>query len=406
MLGYLKIGDLICVQTSMIIPAEDYTDIIKTRLLPKLTSNNDHSEFLRMDYPNTNVMIVYPKCYNVVKATFLSIESLPTNLKKCIYYNMSSDAIKLNYKFIFCCSNTHKLGLLAIKGSFFLIRNGQLIIKQNKFTISAENVIKKLYDVKMNMIKRQVIKMLKYKRDLNRERKLKLTVIMRMKAIMTLNKKIREFILLKIRQFMNKKVRKIKKTTYSVKITNENPEMNICSIHRISFGENQVIEILKNQVWVIDHDKQLISNYDILNKMFRLGFIPPVAEYALSNLASKDPVCYIKKGTRWQKLKLLRHTKSLCRKDYNLLIKWINKLSTNDEFNKLTKARSPIMPYWSKLTSRVIRNLRKMDNLHLVDSEIVHHLKDISWYHYEFCYTIIRTILFLNEKNFRFFKMS
>jgi hypothetical protein len=229
---------------------------------------------------------------------------------------------------------------------------------------------------------------------------------MRIKAIVAMNKRIREFILLKIRQFLNKKVRKVKRSTYNIDRIYENPNMSVSLLHRISFNDGQTIEMLKDQQWVVDYDSQLTSNYDILKKMYNLGFLPTVAEYALSNVASKDPICYIKSGTRWQKLKLLRHSKSLCRKDYNLLIKWINILSTNDEYIRMPRAKNPIMPYWSKLTARVIRNLRKMDDLHLVDSDITYHLKGISWYTHEFCYVIIRTILFLNEKNSRFFRLK
>jgi hypothetical protein len=277
------------------------------------------------------------------------------------------------------------------------------MIKHGLKTVSAESISTKLHDIRMNILREQVINKFKEHRVSFKERRLKLSVIMKIKAIVAFNHRIREFIKLRIRQILNKRIREIKRSTYTIQITDEKPEMTISLLHRISFNDEQVIEMFNGKEWVREYDKQLVSNYDILYKMYKLNFVPSVAIYALSNIGSKQPLCYIQKGTKWQKLKLIKHSKSLCRKDYHLLIRWIKRLSKNEEFNKMTKARNPIMPYWSKLSSRVIKNLKKMDDLHLVDSDIIHHLKGISWYTYEFCYTIIRTILFLNDKNEKFF---
>jgi hypothetical protein len=318
-----------------------------------------------------------------------------------IYYNLSLNSQR-HSKFIIIRDSLHEkiCGLLRINS--LLMINDELCSYKTGQKIIFENMLSRLFNKRDVIKKRDAIQKLNLNRlqlkYLSHTRSIYLHVIFHWKRVCAYIKRLKYLVITKFRQIRNRKYKKYNTTKYAIKKVIEDPNTNIHTIHRISFLNNDMqIESVSRGYWSEYYDSQLSSNYDMLYKMNSLGFLKCTDIYSLSNLASKRPEIFVKQSNKWVRLILIRHRKTLSGRDYALFIKWRDKLNNNTEYTKIKKARRPLSPYWSKLSSKILVTLRKMDTLHLDDSDLSMWFSRVCWSTYEFCYIIMRRVLYIDN---------
>lgn len=370
-------------------PYGDELDLFKSLLYMRENSSED----VILDNENKGLwMRISTFCYSRSYGLTV-IDDISTKIRLSMYMNLTLNAQR--YKYIVVRDEEHAIVCRRFSPKGLFVYNGDLISfhpKERKCSEVLESIMSKKRFVEAQNVKMAFRKFKLYKIKCC---KMLIEVIFRWKRLVERVVKLKRWVILKFKQNKNRKYLSYRRSQYVCKLIDEKP-CHTESTYRVTIDPFHV-EVLDAGSWKEEYDPQMSSNFDILCKMRTLNFIKNTDIYQLSNIGSKSPKIFIQSGSKWQRLILVKHRMKLKHSDYLLMIKWTKKLESIDEYKAIPKARAPLKPYWSKLSSKIILTLRKMDKLHLVDSAISMWFPRICWTYEEFCYVIHRRILYQNS---------